>query len=409
MRATTTTRNGRAAVLFIAAAALLAAACGSDSDGSGTKSSAATSSTVAGATTSPPTTVAGPPSDQTIMKRVDRITGNITPKSVTASPAGLVSAQSMMYSHNLTWYDPATRKLTATISDSVDLADFGIDGHPGTSQGAPVESTFTADGRYEYVSNYSMYGENFGPEGLDSCSAGDGTETSFVYRIAVATEKIDQVIQVGAVPKFMALTPDQRFLLVSNWCSWSLSVIDTAKGVEYKRIDLGGRYPRGVVASPDSKTAYVAMMGSNQVVSVNLATSDVALFSNTGAGPRHIVISPDGEFLYVTNNSSGTVTKVHRSSGEVVATHHTGDQPRSMDISSDGKALYVVNYDSSTVSKLRTSDLAEIDGAKTDYHPIGIAYEPTTKTVWVACYGGSLLVFSDTTDSGAAGPDTSGD
>ena len=331
------------------------------------------------------------------MKRVDRITGNITPKSVTASPAGLVSAQSMMYSHNVTWYDPATRKLTATISDSVDLSAFGIDGHPGTSKGAPVEAVFTADGRHEYVSNYSMYGEGFGPEGLDSCSAGDGTDTSYVYRLDVDTKKIDQVIHVGAVPKFMALTPDQRYLLVSNWCSWSLSVVDTAKGVEFKRIDLHGRYPRGVVASPDSKTAYVAMMGSNKVVSVDLTTSDVTDFAQTGAGPRHIVMSPDAKYLYVTNNSSGTVTKVRRSDGEIVATHHTGDQPRSMDISTDGKALYVVNYDSSTVSKLRTSDLAVLDSAKTDYHPIGIAYEPTTKSVWVACYGGSILVFSDTT------------
>lgn len=105
------------------------------------------------------------------MHRIDRITGKITPKSVTASPAGLVSAQSMMYSHNVTWYDRVTRKLVATISDNVDLSDFGIDGHPGISKGSPVESVFTKDGAYEYVSNYSMYGKGFGPEGLDSCSA----------------------------------------------------------------------------------------------------------------------------------------------------------------------------------------------------------------------------------------------
>ncbi len=398
MRATDR-RPARAAALLVVVATAVGAACASKPEPASTAGGATkASTTIVGTTTPPPpTTVAGPPSDRTIMRRVDRITGNITPKSVAASPTGLVSAQSMMYSHNVTWYDPATRELTATISDSVDLADFGIDGHPGISKGAPVEAVFTKDGRHEYVSNYSMYGEGFGPEGLDSCSAGDGTDTSYVYRLDVATKKIDQVIHVGAVPKFMALTPDQRYLLVSNWCSWSLSVVDTAEGIEYKRIDLHGRYPRGIVASPDSKTAYVAMMGSNEVVAVDLATSDVTVFARTGAGPRHIVMSPDAQYLYVTNNSSGTVTKVRRRDGEVVATHHTGAEPRSMDISHDGRALYVVNYDSSTVSKLRTSDLAEIDTSKTDYHPIGIAYEPTTKSVWVACYGGSILVFSDTT------------
>ncbi|MBS1848151.1 MAG: YncE family protein [Actinobacteria bacterium] len=331
------------------------------------------------------------------MRQIERITGRITPKSVTASPTGLVSAQSMMYSHNVTWYDPATRKLVATIPDSVDLSSFGIQGHPGTSKGAPVESVFTTDGRYEYVSNYSMYGTGFGPEGRDACSAGDGTDTSYVYRISVATKKVDQVIHVGAVPKFMALTPDQKTLLVSNWCSWALSEVDTAKATETRRIDLGGRYPRGIVVSPDSRTAYVAMMGSNRISSVDLASGAVSTFAQSGDGPRHIVISPDGDYLYVTNNASGTVTKVQRSNGAIVATHATGAEPRSMAISSDGKALYVVNYDSSTVSKLSSSDLKVLDTEKTDYHPIGIAYEPTTRSVWVACYGGSILVFSDTT------------
>ncbi len=373
-----------------------AGACGnSDQDGpvdGSTGGRGATTST----TVPPPTTVAGPPSEETVLERVARITGKITPKSVSASPSGLVSAQSMMYSHNVTFYDPVTRKLVATIPDRVDLADFGIDGHPGTSRGAPVEAVFTADGRHEYVSNYSMYGQGFGPEGLDSCHAGDGTDTSYVYRLDVATHKIDQVIHVGAVPKFMAITPDGRYLLVSNWCSWSLSVVDIAKATEYKRIPLGGRYPRGIVVSPDSRTAYVALMGSDRIVAVDLATSDVTTFASTGSGPRHIVTSPDAQYLYVTNNSSGTVTKVKRSNGEVVATHHTGSEPRSMAISADGTALYVVNYDSSSVSKLRSSDLSVLDTARTDYHPIGIAYEPTTRSVWVACYGGSILVFSDT-------------
>ena len=31
----------------------------------------------------------------------------------------------------------------------------------------------------------------------------------------------------------------------------------------------------------------------------------------------------------------------------------------------------------------------------TEANPIGITYEPTTKAVWVACYGGTLIVFDD--------------
>jgi DNA-binding beta-propeller fold protein YncE len=75
-----------------------------------------------------------------------------------------------------------------------------------------------------------------------------------------------------------------------------------------------------------------------------------------------------------------------------------------MAISSDGLAIYVVNYESSTVSKLRTSDLKQISRKATDEHPIGIAYEPTTRSVWVACYGGSIIVLDDSKRP-APGPD----
>ena len=66
-------------------------------------------------------------------------------------------------------------------------------------------------------------------------------------------------------------------------------------------------------------------------------------------------------------------------------------------MSTDGSALYVANYESSTVTKLRSDDLSVLDEQPTDHHPIGITYEPTTGAVWVACYGGSIMVFDDTT------------
>lgn len=342
----------------------------------------------------PPTTVRPAlPSAATSMRRVQRITGDLSPKSVVASGAGLVFAQNMMYTHTISVF-ASDGALAATIPDAVELARFGIEGHPGTSQGAPVEAAFTSDGRFAYVSNYSMYGEGFGTEGNDECSPSDGFDDSDVYRIDTETLAIDQAIRVGPVPKYVAVTPDDRSVLVTNWCSDDMSVIDVASAAEVARVDIG-RYPRGIAVSPDSATAYVAVMGGDVVARVELATLDVSPLVRTGDGPRHLVLSPDGSALYVTNNGEGTVSRVDTASGEVVAEVRTGQQPRSMAISSDGGALYVVNYESSTVTKLRADDLGEIDVEETDWHPIGITYEPTTRAVWVACYGGSILVLDD--------------
>jgi YVTN family beta-propeller protein len=335
-----------------------------------------------------------PPADTTDFTRLDRLTGRMSPKSVVAGPGGIITAQNMMYTHTISVFDPSG-KLIKTIPDSVELADFGIKGHPGTSQGAPVEAAFTHDGKYVYVSNYSMYGQNFGPEGSDSCTPASQPDKSFLYRIDTATLKIDQVIPVGSVPKYVAVTPDDKTVLVTNWCSWDLSVVDVASAKVRKTIPLNGSYPRGIAVAPDSRTAFVAMMGSTRVDKVDLSAGKISGFAEPGSGPRHLVISPDGKYLYSTNNGSGTVSKIDASSGRVIKSVFTGSQPRSMAISSDGKAVYVVNYESSTVSKLRTSDMTEIAEEPTDHHPIGITYEPKNGTVWVACYAGSIIVFDD--------------
>jgi YVTN family beta-propeller protein len=343
-----------------------------------------------------PVEAQGPPgpSSRTAMVRVLRLTGDLTPKSVVASRQGLVLAQNMMYKHTVSAFR-ADGALVRTIDDSVDLAAFGVKGHPGTSKGSPVEVAFTPDGRYAWVSNYSMYGKGYGPEGLDTCTKGDGTSPSTVYRIDTRTFAIDKVVAVGSVPKYVAVTPNGRTVLVTNWCSWDLSLVDASTGRETARIPLGGKYPRGIAISPDSRSAYVALMGSDRVVRVDLASRTVHALARTGDGPRHLVESPDGKFLYVTNNGDGTVSKLDRVTGTVLKWVRTGKEPRSLAISPDGGAIYSVNYESSTVTKLRTSDLTVVDEVKTDYHPIGITYEPTKKMVWVACYGGSILVFDD--------------
>ena len=108
-----------------------------------------------------------------------------------------------------------------------------------------------------------------------------------------------------------------------------------------------------------------------------------------------MVLSPDGAHLYVSNNRDGTVVKLDRATGRTVGTVRTGEQPRSLDISTDGEAVYVVNYNSSTMSKVRTSDMTVVQTVQTDAKPIGITYEPTEQRVWVACYGGRILVFDD--------------
>ncbi len=353
--------------------------------------SATTSTTRPAPTTTSTTTVPHDPARDFTLALVRTIGGHISPKSVTATGSGLVSAQNMMYTHTITVYD-RNGALVKTIPDSVTLASFGVPGHPGVSRGAPVEAAVDPAHKYLYASNYSMYGANFGPEGSDSCRGPSGLSRSFLYRIDLSTLSIDGVAEVGMVPKYVAVTPDNRYVLASNWCSYDLSVVDRATFKEVRRISLGA-YPRGIAVDRSSHVAYVAIMGSYNVARVDLSSFSVTMFRGVGNSPRHLVLSPDSRRLFVTLNGDNRVVALETASGAVVARTYTGSQPRSMAISSDGQALYVVNYASNTVSILRASDLSLVRTFPVPDHPIGITYEPTMHRVWVACYSGEILVY----------------
>jgi DNA-binding beta-propeller fold protein YncE len=347
----------------------------------------------AASTAERPTAATPRSSDKARLKLRRVITGDISPKSVVSSGDGYVIAQNMMYRHSVTVYDAHTMTLVRTIRDAVRLARLGYPEHPGTSRGAPVEAAFSPDGRYAYVSNYSMYGAGFGSEGSDSCTPSSGYGPSFVYRIDMQRLAIDRAYRVGAVPKAVAVTPDHRYVLVSNWCTWDLSVISTKLGREVKRLPIGP-YPRGIAMSRAGDAAYVAVMGGSELVRVDLGrwtTSRVGV----GAGPRAAELHPTGRHVFVSLNAEGRVAKLDVRTGAVRAKVATGSAPRSLALAADGKSLFVVNYESGTITKLRTSDMTTLQTVEACYQPIGVTYDAPTRRVWVACYTGSIRVYDD--------------
>ena len=327
------------------------------------------------------------------MKLIQTINGSISPKSVRSSGDGVVSAHNMMYRHSVTVYDAKTFELLHTISDSVSLKDFGASKNSGTYKGAPVEGSFSPDGKYLYVSNYAMYGKGYNKEGHDTCSPANGYDKSFVYRINRGDYTIDSVYQVGSVPKVVEVTPDNKYVLAANWCSYTVSVISVEKNKVVKTIKIG-RYPRGIAINNDSTKAYVAEMGGNRIHVINLQDFSTS-YIPIGSNPRAIVLSPDNSTMYVTMNLSGRVASWNLLTNKAGKSVKTGEAARSLAISGDGSALYVVNYKSDTMSRVRTSDMKVTQNIKVCDEPIGITYDLPTGNTWVACYKGQIKIFSN--------------
>lgn len=360
----------------------------------GTTTSSPVSSSSTSSPSPSPSVTQRVPSSATTLREIDRFTGGITPKSVDASGHGLVLANNMIYSHSITVYDSSSHRLLKRLPDSIDLSKFGFPGHKGISRGGPVEAAWTKDAKFAYVSNYVMTGPGFKGFAKDECSPASGYDPGFVYRFNATTMKWDQAIQVGAVPKFVAITPDQRRVVISNWCDFTISIIDRATAKQVKVIKLAAQ-PRGIVIMPDNRTAYVAAMYGNKVFRVDLDTGEHHVIFAVNR-PRHLVLSPDSRFLYLAASGTNKVYKIDTGTDKVVAEVVSGPEPRSMTISQDGTALYVVNYYGKSASKISTADMKVVQRVPTDPSPIGITYDDATHQVWVACYGGSMLVFDDT-------------
>ena len=332
-------------------------------------------------------------SADTNMTLIKTINGSISPKSVRSSGDGFVSAHNMMYRHSVTVYNSKTFELVKTIPDSVSLKSFGYSKSSSIFKGAPVEGSYSPDGKYLYVTNYAMYGPGFNKEGHDTCSPASGYDSSFVYRINRSNYEIDAIYPVGSVPKVVEVTPDNKYVLVTNWCSYTLTVISIASQKVVKTIKIG-RYPRGIAVSTDSKKAYVAEMGGNRIYVINLEDFTVS-YIPIGSNPRAVVLSPDNSKLYVTMNLSGKVASWDIAANKAGKTVKTGNAARSLAISSDGTALFVVNFNSDTISKVRTSDMKLLQTLNACNEPIGITYDAPTGNTWVACYKGQIKIYSN--------------
>jgi YVTN family beta-propeller protein len=322
----------------------------------------------------------------------EEIRDGISPKSIVTNGNGLFSAQNMMYRHTITVYG-ANGNRKAKIRDEVNLNDFGYSEYGRSSfKGAPVEAVFTKDGKYLWVSNYNMVGEGFDNPGCDACH-GDEFDPSFLYKIDMSSFEIVGVVKVGSVPKFLAISEDQNILVVSNWSSGDVSIVDLSTEKEVKRIRVGP-HPRGVDITEDSKTAFITVMGSTKIAEINLQTYETSYIKDIGRSPRSLILSDSDSTFYVSLNSGSSVIKYNRYTKEKVKCR-TASGPRSMCLSPQGDYLYVVNYFDNSFSKIQTKNMEVAEKVKTSEKPIGICANWEASEIWVACYSGRIEIFKD--------------
>ena len=136
-------------------------------------------------------------------------------------------------------------------------------------------------------------------------------------------------IATGAGAEGIAVTPDSRYVLVTNREAGTFTVIDVETDEILHSLQVGG-FPIRVEVTPDGGKALVSQARDQALLEIDLDDFRVARRLEIGRFPVGIEIRPDGRVAYVANTGDDVLTVVDLDSFEEIGTIAAGDEPDGM-------------------------------------------------------------------------------
>jgi 6-phosphogluconolactonase (cycloisomerase 2 family) len=177
-------------------------------------------------------------------------------------------------------------------------------------------------------------------------------------------------------PQFLAISPTQGFLYVSNGTAGNISAF--AIGASGALTELGspvslgaGAVAAGLAIDPKGQFLYAADSANNKIASFNVAGGPLAAVGSFPAGTKPVAVTVDNtsSFVYAANQGSndvsafttaaGALTQVAGSPYLVQPTGSVGTpQPIFLTVDVSNTFLYVANFGSSSISAfgIKSSD-----------------------------------------------------
>ncbi len=190
-------------------------------------------------------------------------------------------------------YDPATNQidmLLGTGQNTTHMVSLNAEGTQMYLANIGANTISIADRAGVGAWNLTHIPVGQGPEGFDISPDGKQLWTAHsrdggVSVIDIASKKVINTFNVQTKrSNRLKFTPDGRLVLISDLDAGELLVLERATRKELKRIKVG-RGLAGILVTPDSKTAYAAATGDNNVGIVDLTKLDLAGRLETGTAP----------------------------------------------------------------------------------------------------------------------------
>ncbi len=267
--------------------------------------------------------------------------------------------------------------------------------HANHFSGKPVESCFSHDGKFLWVTYYRRSFDK------------NAVAPSAVCIIDTETDQIVRVMPTAPLPKMISCSPDNKTIAVTNWGDNTVTLINIASSnpadFSYIKTIVIDRKPsnkynekevnrdsncdnclRGTLFSPKGKYLFVAKMGGNGIAVIDLTTNTyIGTVTGLKSNIRHITCND--EELYWSTNKGGFIQKIKLSDLQYhieqsgldaplteIQTVDVGEGVRTIVLDPTSKYIFAAANNDSKVVVVRASDLSIIAKCNVDSYPVGM-------------------------------------
>ena len=186
-----------------------------------------------------------------------------------------------------------------------------------------------------------------------------------------------------------------------------------------------GKRPRGIKASPDGKSLYVALSGSpnagpgvdvktlpppdrsaDGIGEVDADTYKVKRVIRAGNDPEQLDISADGTAAVCRERRRRAGERRRPAVGNVVATVKMGEEPEGVTIRPDGKVVYVTSEDEGAVYAIDTATNKVLKKVPVGHRPRSIGFLPDGSRAYVSLENDGAIAVVDGQAAQVPAPDS---
>ena len=181
---------------------------------------------------------------------------------------------------------------------------------------------------------------------------------------------------------------------VTNEESGDLTIINPAT-LEIVSTEPLGKRPRGIHASPDGKTIYVALSGSppsppgvdestlpppdrsaDGIGVFDVAENKLVKLIKSGTDPEEFALSKDGSLLYVSNEDAALASIVDIATEEILKSLPVAGEPEGVTLTPDGSFIYVTSEEEGNIFVIDTAKAEVLTHFDVGPRPRSVAFLP---------------------------------